>query len=477
MVDFPNTPTEGDVYTEEGQTWVYRDGAWAVSANALDLTPVEIVESGTFEGDFWQVWGDVLIQWGRNTLTSFGAPNVGFPKVFKTTPSITAMPAEASDGWSVTAQSISVVGFVGQLWQTSDGAQLGSGSFDWIAVGEAPDDLKKPKSVGVVGGDGSEFVLKAGDTMSGNLRIAKSEFPSLNLATAEADVARFTVGYNHTDGSGFLNHYDAGADFVGGLVVTASGNVAINSSGANLYLNNTNSGGAANGHLWFQENSVDRGLLYYNQQTSVMQFNMYDATGGFLGSPLVMQPDNTCIVGNALSAFGIVLRSDGNFSSPFSATTQGASGSHYHEHNPGTVLAWGITPDNGTYFSHRSDGSGYAPVSWAIGSSIHVKENLRGITDGAALDAIAQLSGKTYERKDVTQIDGTAKTQHGLIAQDVKKVLPHAVTEDPARVGPNGEDIPEMMFYDPAAVVALLVESVKELTAKVEELEAQINGT
>jgi len=161
MVDFPNTPTEGDIWTEEGQTWVYRDGAWAVSANALDLTPVEIVEADAEAG--WQVWGDVLIQWGLASNLVNGVQNVLFPKNFTgpQAPVVTATVGQISPDLPATQQyvaQVSVVNLNGfTLYQRVQDESTGTGIVsnvptNWVAIGEAPDDLKKPKTVQAVGG-------------------------------------------------------------------------------------------------------------------------------------------------------------------------------------------------------------------------------------------------------------------------------------------------------------------------------------
>src|SRR5690606_13558032 len=75
-----------------------------------------------------------------------------------------------------------------------------------------------------------------------------------------------------------------------------------------------------------------------------------------------------------------------------------------------------------------------------------------------ALSKIEQLTGYTY-----TRIDTGAK-QTGLIAQDVLKVLPEAVTV------PTNDDQYHSLAYGNMA--GLFVEAIKELTQRIMVLEA-----
>ncbi|WP_186296787.1 tail fiber domain-containing protein [Cupriavidus campinensis] len=84
-----------------------------------------------------------------------------------------------------------------------------------------------------------------------------------------------------------------------------------------------------------------------------------------------------------------------------------------------------------------------------------LKENIETIPD--ALAKVAQLRGVGFNRKD---IDG--KPRHiGLIAQEVQKVIPEVVSM-------NADGILGVAY---ANIVGLLVEAVKELSARVDELE------
>jgi len=82
-----------------------------------------------------------------------------------------------------------------------------------------------------------------------------------------------------------------------------------------------------------------------------------------------------------------------------------------------------------------------------------------------ALDKINQLKGVSYKYKH------NDRESAGLLAQDVEKVMPSAVTTKklPLVAGDNKEY--KTLHYD--SMTAILVEAIKELTAKVKKLESK----
>lgn len=87
-------------------------------------------------------------------------------------------------------------------------------------------------------------------------------------------------------------------------------------------------------------------------------------------------------------------------------------------------------------------------------SDVRVKENIETISNGLSL--VTSLRGVTYNKI------GREKVKVGVIAQEVEEVLPHVVTTD--------ED--GMKAVDYGNMVAVLIEAVKELEARIVELEA-----
>ena len=171
-------------------------------------------------------------------------------------------------------------------------------------------------------------------------------------------------------------------------------------------------------------------------------------------------------------------------------------GTSYRNHSSGTNfgnlygLAYkhtnnstGGTMAGGHQMVWCQNGTGYAAMGsniWTSGnvtaySDIRVKENLKVIPN--ALDKVMQLNGYTYDRtdlspatteeEDITYAHNPTGRHVGVIAQEVLKVLPEAVTG-----GPNSMDGTDDDHYSVAYgnMVALLIEAVKELKAEVEEL-------
>jgi len=96
-------------------------------------------------------------------------------------------------------------------------------------------------------------------------------------------------------------------------------------------------------------------------------------------------------------------------------------------------------------------------------SDERLKNNIE-VVEGA-LDKVKELKGVTFTRKQ----DGQKSA--GVIAQDVEKVLPEAVKHKALPLQTGDDELFKTVQYD--ALHALLIESIKELSARVEELEAK----
>jgi len=93
-------------------------------------------------------------------------------------------------------------------------------------------------------------------------------------------------------------------------------------------------------------------------------------------------------------------------------------------------------------------------------SDINLKENIEKVTD--AISKIQKLNGYTFNYKK----DGRAGA--GIIAQEVEEVLPSAV-QSTEILGHEGEHL--IVEYD--QLTALLIESIKELKAEIDELKGK----
>lgn len=96
-------------------------------------------------------------------------------------------------------------------------------------------------------------------------------------------------------------------------------------------------------------------------------------------------------------------------------------------------------------------------------SDARLKQNVQGIEN--AVSKVGQLNGYTFEYI----ADG--KVSAGVIAQEVEAVLPEAVSEKLLPLKTDGEQEYKVVNYD--ALHGLLIEAIKELTSRIEELEAK----
>jgi hypothetical protein len=90
-------------------------------------------------------------------------------------------------------------------------------------------------------------------------------------------------------------------------------------------------------------------------------------------------------------------------------------------------------------------------------SDIRVKDNVEQIA--GALDRIQRIRGVTYTRTD---LEDTERRYAGVIAQEIEEVLPEAIF-----------DSGELKAVDYNATIGLLIEAIKELTARVAQLEGK----
>jgi len=142
-----------------------------------------------------------------------------------------------------------------------------------------------------------------------------------------------------------------------------------------------------------------------------------------------------------------------------------------------------IAGHHAAYMSSGTTRSAIGDSIWTSGnvtaySDERVKENLEIIPD--ALDKVCQLNGYTYDRTDLTPATpeevptvyahNPTDRHVGVIAQEVLKVLPEAVTGGPNST-PGSEDDHYSVAY--GNIVALLIEAVKELKAEIDVLKSK----
>ncbi|MGL4523807.1 MAG: tail fiber domain-containing protein [Bacilli bacterium] len=119
---------------------------------------------------------------------------------------------------------------------------------------------------------------------------------------------------------------------------------------------------------------------------------------------------------------------------------------------------------------NASTGEGFATSGWKVGSDSRFKENIRYVNQSSRsvsyLDKVCGLNAANFLYKD-----GDRNSRLGLIAQDVKSIIPEAVTE----INVKTKDDPEYrLFIDSMAIIAAQTEAIKELKARMEMIETKI---
>jgi hypothetical protein len=124
----------------------------------------------------------------------------------------------------------------------------------------------------------------------------------------------------------------------------------------------------------------------------------------------------------------------------------------YYDENgsPADVGAIEVTSSNTTYTKT---------------SDYRLKENIADITDG--VDRIKQLQPKKFSFKN----DANSVMMDGFLAHEVMDIVPQAVSG--LKDGIDADGNPKYQRIDESNLVPLLVQAVKELSARIEELESK----
>ena len=132
-----------------------------------------------------------------------------------------------------------------------------------------------------------------------------------------------------------------------------------------------------------------------------------------------------------------------------------------------------VKPKNGTTYAGGVKVTGDLEVTGditALTSDIRLKDEISPITK--ALEKVKSISGFTYKHNETAKVECDIDTGDqrfaGVSAQEIQEVLPEAVKPAPSNH--------EYLTVQYEKLVPLLIEAVKELSAKVDALEKQINN-
>jgi len=118
----------------------------------------------------------------------------------------------------------------------------------------------------------------------------------------------------------------------------------------------------------------------------------------------------------------------------------------------------------------RGDGA-WTDLTWTTSSDARIKRNVRDLEGGLeVIERVRPISatfnglGGTTEGKQIVS----------FVAQELAEILPDAVTSHRGKLSPDDSDETDILGIDPYPVLIHLVLAVKQLTKRVDELEAAI---
>ncbi|MBW9519101.1 tail fiber domain-containing protein [Escherichia coli] len=152
--------------------------------------------------------------------------------------------------------------------------------------------------------------------------------------------------------------------------------------------------------------------------------------------------------------------------------TGGASRGVIYSRQTGIIQ---IRPDNndnggsnGYSFAFGADGK-FTCVTMNQTSDERVKFDNEPVSN--ALEKICSLTGYTF---GIQLTESESVHSAGIIAQDLEKVLPVAVSAGANGITPTGEEINDLKTVDYSAMSALYVEAIKELYDRVRSMENEL---
>ena len=339
-------------------------------------------------------------------------------------------------------------------------------------------------------GGGSYLGFVAGGTNSGNtekMRIDSSGNVGINQSSSIS--AKLHVNGNIRWGGSSVAPYVYSAIDANGLYIENVGSTAAN-SGIRLQCRNTNAGSYTSIKLDASSSTITANVagtnrlilgadsyIYHNTGATTFNANGYIYTqswinlGGGAGiysstNSAHFYPNTTTygtwrVDGSKGGYTGIYMHGGGGtVTGMFDSSGNGGdynstTGWHFYYNRSNACLAVAGSTTSSTYSLYVT-GAIYATSDIVAYSDRRSKENI--ITIDNALDKVSKIRGVYYTPKE-----GDDKSRKvGVIAQELNEILPEAVT--------YAEDI-DQYGVDYGKITGLLIEAVKELQAKVKELE------
>ena len=336
----------------------------------------------------------------------------------------------------------------------------GQGVFSEITAGGVAVQLPNPA---LYNGNSIIFFNNSGSTCTLQTTVNGGNIQGAGLTTASTqNISTNSTSTLYSDGNNWIQ-IAAGGGAVAASTLTATSTVNLNPSGAVVTISPTASGGQVvissptAGTTGTIDNmnigATTRGSGAFTTLSANNTVTLSPANTSVTISPsgsgtLVVAPAGTTntidnvIIGNTTRAAGYFTSLQSNAATAFTRNSQGTTATD----SANTLLITGGLGVNGTIYT----------VGFVETSSITFKENINPIA--GALDAILQLTGVTYDRKD------TKKHEAGLIAEEVYKHAPDLVALD-EKGKPYGIHYTKVSVY--------LIECIKTLQAEINELKGK----
>ena len=360
----------------------------------------------------------------------------------------------------------------------SDQTQVSAADADHVLIFDASDNSLKKALVSTITSSGTTAAddITAGDaavtisTTSGDITIDNgssdddiifkgtdggSDITALRLDMSSEGGATFNGNITLHDNKGV--YFGAGSD----LIISSDGTDATLDASGDITID------AGGEHIRFKDDGTERGNIDLGSANFTLRSTTSDKDIIFRGND--GGTDFTALTLDMSEAGAATFNSTVAFKFINNTWYNSADGRNrfYFTNNGETYIKY----DNYTYLQDNSgnnrlscDSSGNLIVAgnvtaYGSPSDIVLKENVSVIDN--AMEKVNQLKGITYDLKS----DGNRLT--GLVAQDLEKVLPEAVYTTENLEGK------EHLAIRYGNTVGLLVEAIKELSAKIEKLEGK----
>jgi hypothetical protein len=214
--------------------------------------------------------------------------------------------------------------------------------------------------------------------------------------------------------------------------------------------------------------------------------NRYSDAGAFIDSPLLITRSSGLVTINSASNATLAITSPVTTNRMINFQT--STSSRWQMYTDNTAEGGSNAGSNFALLAVADNGASALGFAFTVVRSTQVvtfgkaivngpsdrtlKENIAPLED--SLDKVLALQGVSFSMKD----DAAKRRQIGLVAQDVAPIVPEVIQDYRSAVpGPEADSEPvevHKLALDYPKLVALLVEALKELNAKVTVLEAKL---